>query len=146
MKKSNENILVLNDQLQKKIDDLNQSNQELSNSFNQKSIKIYFYDAFCIIVFNHSNFKVNTSFNELHSVKKSNENILMLNDQMQKKIDDFNQSNQELSNLNREYKNLGSKFEKENEEYKSMSMKFFLINDLCILVLSIQNFLSYFFF
>ena len=126
MKKSNENILVLNDQLQKKIDDLNQSNQELSNSLNQSSINIYFYDSLCIIVFNHSNFKVNTSFNELHSVKKSNENILMLNDQMRKKIDDFNQSNQELSNLNREYKNLGSTYQKENEEIKSMSMKFFL--------------------
>ena len=94
---------------------------------------------------NYSNFKVNSSLNELNYVKKSNENILMLNDQMQKKIDDLNQSNQELSNFNIEYKNLGRKFEKEIEEYKSMSMKFFLINDLCILVLSIQNFLSYFF-
>jgi hypothetical protein len=80
---------------------------------------------------NYSNFKVNSSLNELNYVKKSNENILMLNDQMQKKIDDLNQSNKELSNFNIEYKNLGSKFEKENEEYKSMSMKFFLINDLC---------------
>ena len=122
MKKSNENILMLNDQLQKKIDDLNQSNQELSNSLNQSSINIYFYDSLCIIVFNHSNFKVNTSFNELHSVKKSNENILMLNDQLQKKIDDLNQSNQEFSNSIREYKNLGTTFQKENEELKSTSM------------------------
>jgi hypothetical protein len=60
----------------------------------------------------------------------------MLNDQLQKKIDDLNQSNQELSNLIREYKNLGTTFQKENEELKSTSMKkFCFIINLLVLVL-----------
>ena len=65
----------------------------------------------------------------------------MLNDQLQKKIDDLNQSNQEFSNSIREYKNLGTTFQKENEELKSTSItKFCFIINLFVLVLILNIF------